>query len=74
MKQRDPNWQAIRRHHVIADKRDELLAKEHQQEMSYGGRCPRCGSKDRVEVHGHTQCVGCHVVIDDCCQGGSCDF
>jgi hypothetical protein len=33
-------------------------------------RCPRCqGTLQTMEVHGHEQCVLCHAVIEDCCQG-----
>lgn len=36
--------------------------------------CPRCGNKLRtVYVHGHEQCFECCQVIDDCCQGETCD-
>ena len=41
------------------------------------GLCPRCQTQMRpVEVHGHTQCAVCHLVIDECCQGetASCNF
>jgi hypothetical protein len=34
--------------------------------------CPRCGCEDAVYVHGHTQCVDCHLVIEECCQGEVC--
>jgi hypothetical protein len=35
--------------------------------------CPRCGNKLRtVNVHGHEECVECHQVVDDCCQGEVC--
>ena len=33
-------------------------------------RCPRCqGALQTVNVGGHEQCVLCHSVVDDCCQG-----
>ena len=33
-------------------------------------KCKRCGSdKNPVDVHGHTQCVDCKCVQEDCCQG-----
>lgn len=33
-------------------------------------RCPRCGSPlTLVEVAGHSQCLVCKSVIEDCCQG-----
>ena len=69
MKQRDQNWREIRKHHVIPDKRDDEVLRQHQQEMAHAGRCPRCGATGRIEVHGHVQCASCSSVIDDCCQG-----
>ncbi len=34
------------------------------------GLCPRCQTQMRpIEVHGHTQCAVCHLVIEECCQG-----
>lgn len=34
------------------------------------GLCPRCRtSMPPVNVHGHTQCAVCHLVIEECCQG-----
>lgn len=36
--------------------------------------CPRCGNRLRlVHVHGHAQCFECSQVIDDCCQGETCE-
>lgn len=36
-------------------------------------RCPRCSEPLKtVYVHGHTQCVNCDCIIDDCCQGETC--
>jgi hypothetical protein len=33
-------------------------------------RCPRCqGTLQTINIHGHEQCVLCHSVVDDCCQG-----
>ena len=33
-------------------------------------RCPRCqGILQSMNVHGHEQCVLCHSIVDDCCQG-----
>ena len=33
-------------------------------------RCPRCqGSLQTVNIHGHEQCVLCHAIVEDCCQG-----
>tara|TARA_A100001011_G_scaffold395902_1_gene492238 strand:- start:8711 stop:8935 length:225 start_codon:yes stop_codon:yes gene_type:complete len=69
VKQRDPNWRDIRRHHVVPDKRPALLQKIHEQEIA--NACPRCGTllASVVEVHGHRQCSACGSVIEDCCQG-----
>ena len=47
-----------------------------QQDMELG-LCPRCRtSMPPVNVHGHTQCAVCHLVVEECCQGetASCDF
>ena len=33
-------------------------------------RCPGCqGALQTMNVHGHEQCVLCHSIVDDCCQG-----
>ena len=33
-------------------------------------RCPRCqGTLQTINIHGHEQCVLCHSIVDDCCQG-----
>ena len=33
-------------------------------------RCPRCqGLLQTVNIHGHEQCVLCHAIVEDCCQG-----
>lgn len=46
------------------------MIQDHQDER---GWCPRCGTRLRlIEVHGHTQCVECGSVVDDCCQGEVC--
>ena len=35
--------------------------------------CNRCGYEgDPLYVHGHVQCSLCKQVIDDCCQGETC--
>lgn len=40
-----------------------------QQDLKMG-LCPRCRTNmPPVNVHGHTQCTVCHLVIDECCQG-----
>jgi hypothetical protein len=34
------------------------------------GQCPRCQTQmPPVDVHGHIQCLVCHLVISECCQG-----
>lgn len=47
------------------------LAPHMQAVLDAGGVwCAHCQTLARpVYVHGHTQCVACHRVIDDCCQG-----
>ena len=55
MKQRDPNWKAIRRHNVVPDKRDKLMEDIHNTMVdSMTNRCVRCGTPlaSIVEVHG----------------------
>lgn len=70
MKQRDPNWHGIRRHHVVPDKREKLMTDIHNAMVEdIQDRCPRCGQSGKIEVHGHYQCAACGSVIDDCCQG-----
>ena len=33
-------------------------------------RCPRCqGTLQTINIHGHEQCVLCHAIVEDCCQG-----
>ena len=33
-------------------------------------RSARCqGTLQTVNIHGHEQCVLCHSIVDDCCQG-----
>lgn len=40
-----------------------------QQDLEMG-LCPRCRtSMPPVNVHGHTQCAVCHLVVEECCQG-----
>jgi len=36
--------------------------------------CPLCGATDRVDVHGHIQCVTCHFVLVPCCEGTGTDW
>jgi|GEM_PF-4677202 hypothetical protein len=45
-------------------------SKEEDLKTHCAPRCPRCqGNLQTMEVHGHEQCVLCHAVIEDCCQG-----
>ncbi len=47
-----------------------------QQDLKMG-LCPRCRTTmPPINVHGHTQCAVCHLVIEECCQGetASCNF
>ena len=47
---------------------DQLKEEEIKEHCS--PRCPRCqGVLRTIEVHGHTQCVVCNMVVEDCCQG-----
>ena len=42
-------------------------------EIKEGDRCPRCMSTEKpVAVHGHYQCPTCKCVVEDCCQGETC--
>jgi|MDSV01.3.fsa_nt_gb hypothetical protein len=35
--------------------------------------CPRCGQEtSMIPVHGHYQCVICMSIVDDCCNGLTC--
>ncbi len=35
--------------------------------------CPRCGQQSSmIPVHGHYQCNVCMSVVDDCCNGLTC--
>ena len=44
--------------------------KEDEIKNHCAPRYPRCqGVLSTMEVHGHEQCVLCHAVIEDCCQG-----
>ena len=37
-------------------------------------QCPRCMSLTSfILVHGHYQCLICKSVVDDCCQGETCE-
>ena len=41
MKQRDPNWRGIRRHHVVPDKRDKMMEEIHNNMVrDMQDRCP----------------------------------
>ena len=38
------------------------------------GQCPRCHTVMKpVEVHGHTQCPACKMVVGECCTGETAD-
>ena len=52
MKQRDPSWREIRKHHVIPDKRDDEVLRQHQQEIAHGVEL-QAGSRcmDMCSVH-----------------------
>lgn len=42
--------------------------------MSNEMTCPRCQcTTTPVEVHGHTQCRVCKLVVEECCQGETCE-
>ena len=42
----------------------------HEIKEHCSPRCPRCqGNLQTMEIHGHEQCVLCHSIIEDCCQG-----
>ena len=44
--------------------------KEENIKTHCAPRCPRCqGTLQTMNVHGHEQCVLCHSIVDDCCQG-----
>ena len=35
--------------------------------------CPRCGQEtSMIPIHGHYQCIICMSVVDDCCNGLTC--
>ena len=42
--------------------------------MSNEINCPRCQcTTTPVEVHGHVQCRVCKLVVEECCQGETCE-
>ena len=55
------------RKQVVPDKRRDVKPDIEVQV------CPRCQSPSQaVFVHGHYQCPVCKSVIDDCCNGETC--
>ncbi len=53
----------------MIEKGDGTLSK-----LMKDGLCPRCHSGlPLVEVHGHTQCATCKLVIGECCTGETAD-
>jgi|TARA_R110002020_G_scaffold73728_2_gene189101 hypothetical protein len=50
--------------------RDQTIIDEQEVKQHCSPRCPRCqGVLKTVEIHGHTQCVICKAVVEECCQG-----
>ena len=50
--------------------RDQTILDEKEITQHCSARCPRCqGVLRTVEIHGHTQCVICKAVVEECCQG-----
>ena len=49
---------------------DQTILDEEQIKEHCSARCPRCqGVLKTVEIHGHTQCIICKAVVEECCQG-----
>ena len=40
-----------------------------EKETSYEWTKECQGTLQTVNIHGHEQCVLCHSIVDDCCQG-----
>ena len=60
----------IRKKYKIKEPELELKWTKEEVKTHCAPRCPRCqGTLQTMEVHGHEQCVLCHAVIEDCCQG-----
>ena len=50
--------------------KDLTILNEEEVTQHCSARCPRCqGVLQPIEIHGHTQCVICHAVVEECCQG-----
>ena len=50
--------------------KDLTILNEEEVTQHCSARCPRCqGGLQTIEIHGHTQCVICHAVVEECCQG-----
>ena len=50
--------------------RDQTVLDEEQIKEQCSARCPRSqGVLKTVEIHGHTQCIICKAVVEECCQG-----
>jgi len=50
--------------------RDQTVLDEEQITQHCSARCPRCqGVLKTIEIHGHTQCITCKAVVEECCQG-----
>jgi len=50
--------------------RNQTVLDEEQITQHCSARCPRCqGVLKTVEIHGHTQCIICKAVVEECCQG-----
>ena len=50
--------------------RDQTILDEENIKEHCSPRCPRCqGVLRTVEIHGHTQCVICKAIVEECCQG-----
>ena len=65
-------WENLKKEWDKEDKKAEKgFGKEWIETITHClPRCPRCqGALQTVNVGGHEQCVLCHSVIDDCCQG-----
>ena len=50
--------------------KDLTILNEEEVTQHCSASCPRCqGVLQTIEIHGHTQCVICHAVVEECCQG-----
>ena len=64
-------WENLKKEWDKEDKKEKGFGEEWVETITDClPRCPRCqGALQTVNVGGHEQCVLCHSVIDDCCQG-----